>query len=583
MIEFLRRLKQRKLVQWTAAYVAASFAVIQAVDIVSQRFGWPEAAMRFLIVALAIGVLLVLVLAWYHGERGAQRVTAVELSILGLLLAIGGGVLWGIAPKREAHDQAQADKTPATIAIPPAADVDGKSIAVLPLANESGEQGQQYFSDGLSEDLITALAQFGTLKVISRNSSFQFRDSTDDARTIGAKLGVAHLLEGSVRRAGDAVRVRTELVSAADGRTLWSQHFDRPYRDLFALQDEITQAVAQALRAKLVTAISGTKQSEHPPSGNLDAYNAYLQGRFHTSSGPASAQWLGIDDFNEAVRIDPAYARAYAALAMVWCGLGQSTLAGAEKQHAYEQAQIAADRAIALDPDLAAAHVARGFLLQSKQLDWAGAEAEYQRAVALAPDDTLARVQLAMLTGTRGQLQKAVELTRQALVVDPRRAAAFNFLGRFLTALGRYDEAEQAIRQSIELRSGNAAAYVGLTTLAILRKDPASALREALGMAPGNWRTIALALARQVGDDAAAADAALQALIDQQGDDSAVQIAEVYALRKEPDRMFEWLDRAYAARDPGIQLLLFDTYLLQYKTDARFAAFCTKVNLPTPT
>ncbi len=356
-----------------------------------------------------------------------------------------------------------------------------------------------------------------------------------------------------------------------------------PYRDLFALQDEITQAVAQALRAKLVSATAGAKQSEHPPSGNLDAYNAYLQGRFHASSGPSSAQWLGIDDFNEAVRIDPAYARAYAALSMVWCGLAQSTLTGAEKQHAYEQAQMAADKAIALDPDLAAAHVARGFLLQSMQLDWAGAEAEYQRAVVLAPDDTLARIQLALLTGNARSAERAVELTRQALVVDPRRAAGFNFLGRFLTALGRYDEAEQAIRQSIELRSGNSPAYVGLTTLGNPAQRPCGGAARGAGHAAGQlaresrWHSL-----QQFGDDVAAADATLQALIDQQGDDSAVQIAEVYALRKQPDRMFEWLDRAYAARDPGIQLLLFDTFLLRYKSDPRFAAFCRKVNLPAP-
>ncbi|MEP7043479.1 MAG: tetratricopeptide repeat protein [Dokdonella sp.] len=582
MIDFLDRLKQRKLVQWTLAYIAASFALIQVVDIVAQRFGWPEAAMRGLIVMLAVGVFVVVVLAWYHGEHGAQRVTGVELSILALLLAIGGGVLWGIAPAPKGERRDRAPVAAAQAANAPIPSTDAQSIAVLPLANESGDKDQQYFSDGLSEDLITALSQFDSLKVISRNSSFQFRDSRDDARTIGVKLGVVHLLEGSVRRAGDAVRVRAELVSAADGRTLWSQNFDRPYRDLFALQDEITQAVAQALRAKLVSAPAGAKQSEHPPSGSLDAYNAYLQGRFHITAGPVDEQRRAIDDFEAAIRLDPRYARAYAALSMAWCGLAQSSLGGDEKRRAYEQAQLTADKALALDPDLAAAHVARGFLLQSEQLDWPAAEAEYQRAVALAPDDTLARLQLALLMGTRGQLEQAVELLRKLLIVDPRRAGAFNFLGRFLVALGRLDEAEQAVRTSIELRPGSPTPYAGLTTLAILRNDPAGALRIAESMAPGNWKVIALALAQQVAGDAAAADTALHTLIEQQGDDSAVQIAEVYALRRQPDQMFEWLDRAYAARDSGIQLLLFDTYLMRYKDDARFAAFCRKVNLPVP-
>jgi TolB-like protein len=191
-----------------------------------------------------------------------------------------------------------------------------KSIAVLPLANESGEKDEQYFSDGLSEDLITALSQFAGLKVIGRSSSFQFRDSKESSGTIGAKLGVAHLLEGSVRRAADMVRISAELVSATDGSTVWSQHYDRPYKDLFKLQDDITTAVASALKTKLLNAPDATAQSDRPPSGNLEAYNAYLQGQFHFARDTETDYRKAIESYKAAIALDPKYALAYAALSL---------------------------------------------------------------------------------------------------------------------------------------------------------------------------------------------------------------------------------------------------------------------------
>jgi TolB-like protein len=215
MNQFLQHLKERKLVQWAVAYVAAAFALLQGIDIVAQQFGWPDGVRRGITLAMVVGFFVTLVLAWYHGERGAQRVTGTELLILALLLSLGGGFLWRFAgASRTPTAKAFVEPGTTPLAIPE------KSIAVLPLVNASNDKDEQYFSDGLSEDLITALSQFAGLKVIGRNSSFQFRESKDDSRTIGAKLGVAHLLEGSVRRAADVVRISAELVNAADGSTL---------------------------------------------------------------------------------------------------------------------------------------------------------------------------------------------------------------------------------------------------------------------------------------------------------------------------------------------------------------------------
>ena len=193
-----------------------------------------------------------------------------------------------------------------------------QSIAVLPLANEGGKEDEQYFSDGLSEDLIIALSHFADLKVISRNSSFKFRDSKDDSRAIGVKLGVAHVLEGSVRRVGDAVRISAALVHAADGSTVWSERYDRPFRDLFALQDEISSAVASALKAKLLTGGTTAAQTDRPPSGNLDAYAAYLQGAFYNARATEADHSRPSAHYTTAIQLDPRYARAWAGLSAEW-------------------------------------------------------------------------------------------------------------------------------------------------------------------------------------------------------------------------------------------------------------------------
>ena len=168
---------------------------------------------------------------------------------------------------------------------------------MLPLTNESGDAKEQHFSDGISEDLITALGQFPGLKVIGRTSSFQFRESKEDSRSIGAKLGVAHLLEGSVRKSGEMIRVSAELIDTADGIMQWSERYDRPYKDLFALQDEITRTVAGSLRAKLLPDEHAAAQSERPPSGSLEAYNALLQGRFYSSRGTEADVRKAIESF----------------------------------------------------------------------------------------------------------------------------------------------------------------------------------------------------------------------------------------------------------------------------------------------
>jgi len=592
--DFWLRLKQRKLVQWAIAWVAFAFALLQGVDIVAQRFNWPASVERYLILALVVGFFVTLVLAWYHGEKGAQRIGGTELVIIALLLVIGGAIIWRFGKVAAPHAAlatppprpapSSSITKPATLLAAVAENIPQKSVAVLPFANESGKQDEQFFSDGLSDDLINALSQFDGLKVISRNSAFQFRDSKDSAAKIGKLLGVAHLLEGSVQRAGDEVRITATLVNASDGTVLWSQRYDKPYKDLFALQDAITHSVADALKTKLLTAPGAVVQSDRPPSGSLDAYTAYQHGMAYEALVTDAGDRQAVKAFTEAIRLDKNYAAAYAQLSFTWVDLADQFVTGGQQavQQANAEARRFADAALKVDAGSSLAHQARANVLQNVNMDWAGAEAEAERAVQLAPNNAAARFNVARILGSLGQSRRAVALTRQALASDPRNALWYSWLSMNLAASGQLEEAKRAIETAITLQPGAVRNRERLTIIDILRGDPKAALAAAQSeLSP--WHDIAVALATQGGTDRAAADAALSKLIAIYSDGAPYQIAEVYALRRNPDNVFKWLDHAWSKRDPGIGYLLMDPLILRYRNDPRFAAFCKKVGLPTTT
>jgi TolB-like protein/Flp pilus assembly protein TadD len=457
------------------------------------------------------------------------------------------------------------------------------SIAVLPLTNESGEASQQYFSDGLSEDLITALSQFPGLKVIGRTSAFRFRDSKEDSRSIGAKLGVARLLEGSVRKSGEMIRVSAELIDTGDGSAQWSMHYDRPYKDLFALQDEITRAVATALRTRLLPSDHAAAQSVRPPSGSLDAYNAYLQGEYLWARGTEADVRKVIEYFTHATVLDPLYAAAWSRLSRAWTRLGQDHLSGASAQDAYAHARAAADRALALAPDLAAAHTARSWLIQAADFDWHGAEAEARRALELAPNDVVAKSDLAESIGILGDPVRAIELQQEAIQLDPVAPTMYMWLANFFLALDRLDEAERAVRKAIELRPSGEGYFGALASIEVERGNAQAALRLAQREPDESTRDFALTLARQIDTDRTAADAALGAVVKKYGASNATGIAEVYALRRNAEATFHWLDRAETNHEAaGIMQLLLDPFFRRYRSDPRFAVFCRKVGLPVP-
>jgi TolB-like protein/tetratricopeptide (TPR) repeat protein len=585
---FFAELQRRHVYKVGAAYAVAGWLVVQIVTQVFPIFEVSALAQRLIVLVIVAGFPITLILTWLFditpkgivrtddlpatGESHAMQRERVGMDrkmnyVLALLLvtAIGYFVLDRTVLRR---DSAQATSN-------------AKSIAVLPLVNTSGDAANDYFSDGLSEELIAVLAKIPGLKIIGRSSSFLFKGKSDDSRTIGEKLGVTNLLEGSVRKQGDRVRIVAELINAADGRALWSETYDRELKDVFAVQSEIATAVTDQLKIKLLG--TPAKSDAAPSNNNLAAYNALQQGTFYFRLSTEEGTRKATEFYGEAIRLDPRYALAYAQLSAAWRQLAATWLVGgADANEGFAKARNAAQTALSLAPDLAAAHEALGFVLVTPDLDFAAAEAEFRKAEKLAPADAGPKFALSFLFAAQGRLAEAENIMRQTLPLDPLGVTRYLNLARILIAGGRYDEAEATLRKAIELQPAAARLHAYLTTLDIIRGNAAAALQDAQLEPKGFWQDYALALARQAQSDHAAADAALQTLIDNYAGGGPFQIATVYGLRKEPDKMFDWLERAYTERDPGLTQLLGTPFIMNYRDDPRFAAFCQKLKVPVP-
>jgi len=307
-----------------------------------------------------------------------------------------------------------------------------------------------------------------------------------------------------------------------------------------------------------------------------------LQGRFYYSRHTEADFRKAIEHYTQAIQLDPRYALAWSELSRAWTDLSADFLESSAAHDAYARAREAADRALTLSPDLAAAHVARGNVLQLADLDWWGAEREYRRALELAPNDGETKFNLGNQLATLGAVEPAIELTHQALATEPLRAYWYRFLAIYLSGLNRLDEAERAVRRAIELQPTASAYQAQLTFIQVQRGHASAAIAAAQQEPSGQWQDIALAVARQIGGDHNAANAALRTLIEKDSNCCAYQIAEVYAVRNDANATFEWLDRAWINRDPGVSHLLFGPFILRYKDDPRFATFCRKVGLPVP-
>jgi eukaryotic-like serine/threonine-protein kinase len=449
------------------------------------------------------------------------------------------------------------------------------SIAVLPFVNMSGDPSNEYFSDGLSEEILNVLAQVKGLNVVARTSSFEFKGKNDDLRTIGQKLNASTILEGSVRKSGNRVRITAQLISADNGYHLWSQTYDRELNDIFEVQRNIAQSVSDALRIKLLTS-SGSPPSTH--ATNPEAYTATLQGRFLTEQRTKEALDEAVKQFELALEIDPQYAHAWDDLALA--RIAQTTSGFIPQNDGYRMAREAAEKALQIDNSLAEAHSTIGIIYLWHDWDWATAKKYFDRAYSLNPGSALVLRRTALFYFSVGPAEKALELTRKAVRLDPLSPTAYNNIGSMALAANRVKEAEAAYKKSLDLRPDSGTTRTSLARVYLQQKryDEAKAEFERLP-ADSPWRLYGTALVSHALGKKKEADEALQTYIEKRRDVSTYQIAQIYAYRGEVDQAMKWLERAYELHDQGLAEIKYNQFLSALKGHPQYDAFLKKMNL----
>jgi len=581
MRSFFGELKRRNVLRAGALYVGAAWALSQGLAQLLPVFAVPNWIVRWFVIAAIVGFPFAMLFSWVYEwtPQGLRRDGDVEQDAsiarqaarkMGrwIIAALGAAVALLLADKFVLHRDADL--------------VLDKSVAVLPLVNESGDPQQDYFSDGLSEELISALAQVHDLRVIGRSSSFRFRGrQQDDTAAIGAKLAVATLLEGTVRRQGARVRIVTSLVKAVDGSQLWSAIYERELKDVFAVQSEIAASVAGALKTTLLG--KTIEAADKPPGGNLEAYNALLQGRFHAERRNRADYLKAVDYYRQAITLDPGYALAYARLAIAeqWFIDWEASID--ERAAAKQSARANAQKAVELAPQSAVALGALGIVQAWSNIDYPAAEVALKKAVALDPSNAETLYQLADVTGCLGRLDEAVAMMRKALAMEPLNATFHFYTGEFLLALGRHVEAQAELQQAVDLQPG-ANGYRATLALALMKRGQVDrALVEATAEPSGPDRRQALAMIYFYRGDKVQAQAQLDEMIRLDGQTAPGLVAEVFAFEQNADQAFVWLDRAAQAND-SVAASVYEApdIFRRLGKDPRFTAFTRKVGLPDP-
>jgi len=452
------------------------------------------------------------------------------------------------------------------------------SIAVLPFANLSGDAGQDYFADGLTEELIGALARLPSLQVAGRTSSFKFKGSKDTSAAIGSKLGVAYLLDGSVRRQGDQARISAELIDARSGFSRWSQDYDHDMKDVLATQASIAQAVAEQLKGALlggeIAAISAGGPS------NPAAYDAYLQGkRVFDLGGDEAAFRAALAQFDAAVADDQSFAAAHAARARVLLTIGDEFSGPAVHETMYAEALAAARRAVALAPGLAEAQATLADTLASAFLDFAGARAAYAQAIATGAGLSEVLTRYGLFNCDIGEFAAGLAAANRATILDPLNPRVFASLGSSSYVARKYPEAIAAMRQALALSPKLNAAHERIG-FALLQQGDAKAAAAEFALEPVGWlKQTGLAIARHRLGDAAGAEAAFRALTSDPDDIVYYQQAMVLAQWGQPDGAFAALDSAIASHDGGVVAIKADPSLDPLRADPRFAAVLRRLGL----
>jgi TolB-like protein/Tfp pilus assembly protein PilF len=580
LAELLAELRRRRVFRVMAGYGIFAFAVLQVIEPIMHGAHLGDWVLTAALVALAIGFPVAVILSWVFdftaegvvrtpsasgGPRMSRGRVAALLIGVGLIAALPGVGWYAWKRGREAAGVAATSGSP--------------SVAVLPFDDLSPGHDQEYFSDGIAGEILNALSRIEGLKVPGRASSFWFKGKRAEPAEIASKLGVAHLLEGSVRRSGKRLRIDAEVIRVADGSRLWAQTFERDEADVFAVQDEIARAVAEALRVKLLP--GAVPASPALRTASTEAYNAYLMGQqlFHHFSEDSIRR--SVVAFERALGFDPGYAPAWAGLANAVSYLAEQGPTVAQVRALKLRSLEGANRAVALAPGLAEGYVARTMNPEAREWDWAASLEDCRKGVELSPRDALAHLQLGFTLAALLRLHEAQAEAALAVELDPLSSRVWDGLGWLAMADGQYEQARKALERSLELNPDNIYAVGNLARLHILQGRPAEALtrlERGGGLEPYRLEHLAMAL-HDLGRGREAR-ATLDTLRTRYADTAAYSIAEVHAWLGEADQAFAWLERARLQWDGSLYAAGFSPMIERLRGDPRRGAVLRSVNLP---
>jgi serine/threonine protein kinase/tetratricopeptide (TPR) repeat protein len=458
----------------------------------------------------------------------------------------------------------------------PSEETPGKKIAVLPFININDDPADEYFSDGIMEDILTQLVKIGDLKVISRTTMMSYKNTNKTLREISQELDADIVLEGSVRRDAKQLRISAQLIDASTDEHLWAETYDKELKEVLTIQSEIAQKIAEALHTKLTPAEKDRLMA--PATMNVEAYNLILKGSYYLGQGSREDVERAIEQFKQALSLEENNARAWAQLATAYAR--QADLGAVSTEEGYAKARQAAEKALELDDQLAQGHTIMGWIKRSFDWDWVGAEAECRKALELAPGDVTVIRNMANLEKSLGRFDQAIRLMQKASELDPKKVPIYTSLGLMSMHANRLQEAAAAYQKAIELNPQYPPAHTFLGLVYLLQGKSEEAIAEIQHESDEGWRLYGLAQAFYGAKRMVEADAALNSLVSIYGSESAYQVAAVYAYRGELDSAFEWLEKAYDLRDGGLSELKGDPFMKKIESDQRYLAFLKKMNLP---
>ena len=598
---FFAELKRRNVIRMAGLYLVGAWLVTQVVSTLLPTFDAPVWVSRVIVLVLAIGFVPTLLFAWVYEitPEGIKREADVErhesitpqtgrrldraiMIVLALAFVIYAVDRFVLLPRREAtHDAAlrselaeegvKRDKAAESADAVPDIERD-PSIAVLPMVNMSDDKANEFFSDGISEELLNLLAKVPKLRVIARTSSFAFKGKEMSIPQIARALHVASVLEGSVRKSGDKVRITAQLIRAIDGSHLWSETYDRTLDDIFKVQDEIAAAVVAQLKIKLLGATPTAKPVDPK------AYPLILQAQVLLDQQSRASREQAASLFKQALAAAPNEARAWAGLARVY--FNQAVFGERTSAEGMRLSREAAGKALEIDPDNVIAIGSLARVAGDFEFDLPSAARYAQRALALEPGNLLVLNAAAAVLLIAGNVDDMIRLSRYRVAHDPANPAAYYNLAIGLYAARRWDETIEALRAALRLSSQYAGARSGLCTAMLLGKhDAADALKECQGETDEATRMQSIALALHALGRTQEAVAARQALLDKYGSEQPEYVASVYAYHGEPDAAFSWLDKAAASHDPNASSLLTEPLFESLHGDARWLPLLRKVGV----